>query len=236
MRIHVFQHAEFEGPGAIGGWARARGHEVTTTLFGRHTGAAAPPLDGADWLVVLGGGMNVHQTERHPWLAVEKRAIERALAAEMTVLGICLGSQLLADVLGARVRRNDQAEIGWFPVRKTPEGAALPLLDDFPARAELFHWHGDTWELPAGAVRVAASDACDNQGFVLGERVVGLQFHPEMTLAIAAAIVREGAEELAAGGRWVQPADEVLRDGGRFGGANRMLWGMLDRLAAKDGR
>ena len=235
MKIHVFQHAEFEGPGAIGGWASARGHEVAATLFGRH-GARIPPLETVDWLVVLGGGMSVHQTERHPWLVEEKRAIERAMAAERTVLGICLGSQLVADVLGAAVRANEEKEIGRFPVRKTPEGAALPLLDDFSDEAEVFHWHGDTWELPAGAVRVAASDACANQGFVLGDRVVGLQFHPEMTPSIAAGIARADAEELAAGGRWVQPAGEVLRDGGRFGAANRMLWGMLDRLAAKGGR
>lgn len=229
MRIHVFQHAAFEGPGALADWARERGHSLSTTLFER--GDAVPPLEGADWLVVLGGGMNVHQTERHPWLVEEKRAIERAIRDGKTVLGICLGSQLVADVLGAPVRRAAEKEIGWFPVRKTAEGAGLALFDPFPATAELFHWHGDTWDLPAGAVRVAESEACPNQAFLLGDRVMGLQFHPEMTPAIAASIAEADPEELAAGGAFVQGAGEVLRDDGRFGRANCMLWGLLDRLA-----
>lgn len=234
MKIHVFQHDACEGPGALAAWAAARGHAIRTTLLPRG-GEIPAGLDGADWLVVLGGEMNVHETGRHPWLVDEKRAIEHAIGAGRTVLGICLGSQLLADVLGAPVRRNREREIGWFPVRMTEEGARIPLFGAFPAEAEVLHWHGDTWDLPAGAVRAMESGACPSQAFVYGDRVVGLQFHPEMTPETAAALAAEDAEVLAAGGAYVQPADELLRDGGRFARANRWLWRMLDRLEGRGG-
>jgi GMP synthase-like glutamine amidotransferase len=229
MKIHYLQHEPDEGPGGVAAWAAERGHAIAgSRLF---AGDAVPGLEGVDLLVVLGGGMNANDTERHPWLQAERRLIGEAVDAGRRVLGICLGAQLLADVLGGRVRRNPQPEIGWFPVRKTPQGEGVPLFAGFPAAAEVFHWHADTFDLPPGAVRVAESDACANQAFVLGPRIAGVQFHPEMTPTIAAGIVAAEGGALPAG-RWVQPADEILAGDMRFRQMQGWLWDLLDRLAA----
>jgi GMP synthase-like glutamine amidotransferase len=228
MLIHCLQHEPGEGPGGVAHWAAARGHRIRATHLYR--GDPEPGFEEGDWLVVLGGGMNVYDTDRHPWLSVERRLIRESVGAGRVVLGICLGSQLLASALGARVRRNEETEIGWFPVRKTAEGNGVRLFDGFPGEAEVFHWHGDTFDLPAGAVRVFASGACANQAFVVGRRTIGIQFHPEMTPAIAASIVEAEGDGLA-GGRFVQPQAEVLRDGGRFARMNGWLFSLLDALA-----
>jgi GMP synthase-like glutamine amidotransferase len=232
MTIHCLQHEPGEGPGGIAGWAAARGHAVRVAHLYR--GDPAPVIGGDDWLVVLGGGMNVYETDRHPWLDVERRLIRESVDAGRVVLGICLGSQLLASALGARVRRNGDAEIGWFPVRKTDAGRASAPFAGFPDEAEVFHWHGDTWDVPPGAVRVMASEGCANQAFVAGPRVVGIQFHPEMTPEIAAAIVRAEGEG-AGRGRFVQPHAQILRDDGRFAAMRAWLWSLLDALAPRTG-
>jgi GMP synthase-like glutamine amidotransferase len=229
MKIHYLQHEPEEGPGGIASWAAARGH----TLAGSRlpAGDAAPSLDDADLLVVLGGGMSASDDARHPWLAQERRLIREQIDGGRGVLGICLGAQILAQVLGAAVTRAPEPEIGWFPVRKTAEGEAMALFDGFPSTAEVFHWHGDTFALPPGAVRIAESKGCANQAFAFGSRVAGVQFHPEMTPAIARAIVAAEGAGLPAG-RWVQDADGILASDIRFHGMRDGLWALLDRMAA----
>jgi GMP synthase-like glutamine amidotransferase len=143
------------------------------------------------------------------------------------VLGICLGSQLLAEALGARVVRNPEPEIGWFPVERAPD-AIWPGL---PHSISVFHWHEDSWELPRGAVRLYGSSGCANQAFALGDRLAGVQFHPEMTAEIARAIVREEGDTLPLG-RFVQPPGEILADPAAYEAGHRLLWGLLDRLAS----
>lgn len=140
-----------------------------------------PALDALDGLFILGGPMNVHEEDRHPWLAPEKKFIEAAVRAGKPTLGICLGAQLLSVVLGGRVTRNPRKEIGWFPVRVTPSGRETDLFRDFPDEFMAFHWHGDRFTIPPGAVHAARSDACGEQAFVYQGRVVGLQFHLEST-------------------------------------------------------
>lgn len=229
LRVHYLQHAAGEGPGAAEGWAAARGYR----LAGSHAyrGDALPSTGDFDLLVVLGGGMNVHQIDRYPWLADEKRLIAAAIAAGIPVLGICLGSQLLADVLGARVTRNAEPEIGWFPVARAGDSAWARV---FPDTVEVFHWHEDTWALPEGAVRLAGSAACGSQAFAHGDRVVGVQFHPEMTPGIAAAILAEEGDSLPSG-RFVQAPADILADESRYAGGHRLLWTLLDALAERAG-
>ena len=229
MKIHYLQHEPDEGPGGVAEWAAARGHAIAGSRLA--AGDAVPELGSVDLLVVLGGGMNANDTARHPWLDVERRLIAQSVDAGRRVLGICLGAQLLAGVLGGRVRRNPQPEIGWFPVRKTAQGEGVGLFAGFPAAAQVFHWHADTFDLPPGAVRVAESDACANQAFVLGPRIAGVQFHPEMTPAIAAGIVAAEGDVLPPG-RWVQPPGDILADDKRFRQMQGWLWDLLDRLAA----
>lgn len=228
MHVHWLQHAPFEGLGCIEPWLRERGAAFEST---RLWAGDLPPSDSSsfDWLIVMGGPMNVHEHERHPWLAPEKALIRDAIAAGKRVLGICLGAQLIADALGAPVIRNREPEIGWFPVRLTSAGRACSLFADFPERFEAFHWHSDTFTIPSGAVCLAESDACANQALVHGDRVVGVQFHLEMTPDGARALCMHTPVTPS---RYVQSAEEMLRETQRFERANRLMHMLLERLAS----
>lgn len=217
MKVRCFQHVRFEGLGLIAPWLRARGHEVAVTRW--WAGDAAPDVADYDWLIVMGGPMNVYQHRDHPWLVAEKAALGAAFAADKRVLGVCLGAQLIADVLGGKVVQNAEREIGWWPVRATAltlEAAGARYA--FPAFTPVLHWHGDTFSLPPGATRLADSAACAQQAFAWGERVLGLQFHLEMDATAVEEIAAGCADELKGGGRWVQSA-EALAAGAREHGA-----------------
>ncbi|MHB1401690.1 MAG: type 1 glutamine amidotransferase [Thiobacillus sp.] len=229
MNIHYLQHVPFEGLGSIGDWVRREGHTLGATRF--YLGEPLPPVQKVDLLMVMGGPMNIHEEARYPWLADEKRFIERVIAAGRRVLGICLGAQLVADVLGAKVYANADKEIGWFPVETTETISGDSLFAAFPRRIEVFHWHGDTFDIPAGAVHVARSAGCAHQAFVYDERVVGLQFHLETTPASAYQIITHGADELVEG-RYIQTPQAMLADVRRFDAINQEMQELLDRLAA----
>lgn len=226
MRIHWFQHVAFEGLGAIEGWLTARGHTLSCTRF--YAGEVAPAtVDDFDWLIVMGGPMNIYQYRDHPWLRAEKRVIRDAVAAGKRVLGVCLGAQLIADALGGKVYQNDEREIGWFPVTAVPEGTDSPFA--FPSETVVFHWHGDTFSLPPGGVWLARSEGCEHQAFAVGEHVLGLQFHLEMTPADVARIARECAGELTSG-RFVQSAEVIEVCATRVTAMNELLEHMLARM------
>jgi GMP synthase-like glutamine amidotransferase len=206
VKIHWFQHAPFEGLGAIEGWLLARGHSLSCTRF--HAGEAPPAnAKGFDWLIVMGGAMNVYQYRDYPWLLPEKCLISKALAADKRVLGICLGAQLIADSLDAKVYQNGEREIGWFPVRSVPDGAASPFR--FPTETKVFHWHGDTFSLPPGSTWLAKSAGCAHQAFAAGSRVLGLQFHLEMTHAEVSSISKADEDKLTPG-RFVQTKTKMI--------------------------
>nr|WP_181448018.1 type 1 glutamine amidotransferase [Dissulfurirhabdus thermomarina] len=210
-------------------WARERGLRLEVTrLF-----AGEPPPETAafDLLAVLGGPMGVGDAADHPWMAGEMRLVEAAVRAGKGVLGVCLGAQILAHVLGAAVRRNPHREIGWFPVTLTPEGRRHPLTAGLPETFEAFHWHGETFDIPAGAEHLASSEACRHQAFALGPRVIGLQFHLETTPAAVERLVTHCADELD-GGPWVQAPHEMAADPGRFSALRGRLDALLDAWAA----
>jgi GMP synthase (glutamine-hydrolysing) len=144
-----------------------------------------PAPAGADALVVMGGGMNVHQAERLPWLRGEVELLRDALADGLPVLGVCLGAQLLAAAAGAEVRRAREPEIGWFEVSRDPPGASDRLLGAIPERFTAFQWHSYVFEPPAGATVLASSPVCP-QAFRLDGRAWGVQFHPEVTADVVA--------------------------------------------------
>lgn len=216
MNVHWFQHVEFEGLGLIESWLRARGHEITATRWWAGETAGADAAE-CDWLVVMGGPMNIYQHRDYPWLVAEKAAITAAVARGARVLGVCLGAQLLAAVLGGREMQNAEREIGWWPVRcvrDAEDGESLKAelgLGVPGGEVTVLHWHGDTFTLPPGARRLAESEGCAQQAFAVGERVLGLQFHLEMGAGAVAEIVKACTDELeaAVGGRWVQSAEAI---------------------------
>lgn len=197
LRLQVFEHVPFEGPGHIDRWARARGHEIRTSRL--YAQDPLPLMDAFDWLVIMGGPMNIYEDDRYPWLAAERRFIRAAVASGKKILGICLGAQLLADALGSRVYPGAFKEIGWHPVQLTPTAAESRLFRGFPRSFEAFHWHGDTFHVPGGTLHIARSAACESQAFVYEDRIVGLQFHLESTEESVEALLRHCGEEMTEG-------------------------------------
>lgn len=230
MRVVVLQHVGFEGPAGLADALRAVGGEVSVTQVG--AGEPLPPATGLDWLVVMGGPMSVHDEARHPWLAPEKALIRRCLDADRRVLGVCLGAQLVAEALGARVVPAAEREIGWLPVTRAPGAEASPFGRALPPRFTAFHWHGERFELPRGAVHLARSEACAEQAFAAGSRVLGLQFHLETTPDAARALVEHGAAELATPGPYVQTRDEILAPNAPWAEIAGVLSALIAVLAA----
>ncbi len=228
MNVHWFCHAPFEDLGCIAPWLAARHANVTCTRL--HEGGVPPPPEQYDWLIVMGGPMNVYEFQRYPWLKGERDAIRAALSAGKRVLGICLGAQLLADVLGGQVARNVHQEIGWFQVELTPAGRAARAFAESQPQFQAFHWHGDTFAIPPGYDNLATSEACANQAFASRDaRVVGLQFHPEITAANARVWFEH---ERPAPGRYVQTPEEILRELPYFAQNNRQMYRLLARMSA----
>lgn len=231
MRAHTLQHVPFEGLGSIAPWLAAAGYDVTSTRF--YQSAELPDVNEIDLLVVMGGPMSVNDEDQYPWLAAEKRFIRAAVQAGKPVLGVCLGAQLLASAAGARVFANLQKEIGWFPVQGI---AGVDGHFRFPPSATVFHWHGETFDLPAGAVRLAHSDACPNQAFQLGSSVIGLQFHLETTPDSARQLVDNCRDELIPA-KYVQSEEQILAAGEEtYQPINRLMGEVLAYLTARTGR
>lgn len=229
VRIRWLQHVPFEGPANIATWAEARGHEIEGVRL--YDDEPLPYVDEFDWLVVMGGTMGAGDERAHPWLADEKEAIGDAMGAGKLVLGVCLGAQLMAEVLGSRVYRDAEPEIGWFPVRRTAAGRTARVLGSLPESFQAFHWHGDTFELPRGTVHAAESEACAHQAFeASGGRIVGLQFHVESTPESVCELTEHCEEELV-DAPWVQTRDEILAPERPYAELKRTLWAVLDAMA-----
>lgn len=230
-RLHYLQHVPFEDLGCIRPWAEAAGLQVRGTRFFRHE--ALPTVDQLDWLVIMGGPMNVYQEKTHPWLREEKRFIRQALETGKIVIGICLGAQLIAAVSGVRVHANGQREIGWFPVYKTSEAEKAAVAEALPDSFQAFHWHGDTFDLPAEAIHLGRSAACEHQGFVLNQRVVGLQYHLEVTHDGLKRLIHHCRSDID-DGLFVQQPAAILADPERIAAANSVMNRVLERLAELD--
>ena len=192
MNAHYFQHVPFEGLGSMEVWLREAGYETGVTRW--YSGDFPPDPAEIDLLIVMGGPMSVNDENIYPWLVAEKAYIRRWILADRPLLGVCLGAQLIASSLGARVYPNAVKEIGWFPVT-----AVTPLPEQafrFPPEQTVFHWHGETFDLPPGAIHLARSTGCERQAFQIGRHVIGLQFHLETTLDTAAALIENCRNEL----------------------------------------
>jgi GMP synthase-like glutamine amidotransferase len=207
VRLHWLGHVPFEDAANIGLWAEQQGHTVTSTLL--YADEPLPEVSEIDALAVMGGPMNIYQHRQYPWLCAEKRFIEKAVTAGIPTIGVCLGAQLIAGVLGAKIGENPHVEIGWFPVRLTASAADSHVLAGLPTEFMAFHWHGDTFGIPPEAIGLAESDACANQAFVYGESVLGLQFHLEYSESSIHKMLAHCADELIEA-PFVQTEHEII--------------------------
>jgi len=229
MRAHYLQHVPFEGLGSIEPWLKANGYTLSSTPF--FATMRLPDPKAIDLLVVMGGPMSVNDEDQFPWLALEIQFIREVIALDKPVLGICLGAQLIANALGAKVFPNRVKEIGWFPVNAV--ASADPSVFSFPSSQTVFHWHGDTFELPPHAVLLASSEACKHQAFQLGQWVIGLQFHLETTPEAAQDLVAHCRHELVPA-RYVQTEAEILSaQAGQYQSINELMNRVLCFLAQR---
>lgn len=229
-RVHYLQHVPFEGLGSIEPWLVRRGHTITATHL--YAGDVLPAPNDVDWLIVMGGPMGIYDYGEHPWLTAEKQFIRSCIDSNKIALGICLGAQLIADVLGGPVSKNPQREIGWFPLKVTDAGKQNAFGQILINAGDVFHWHGDTFSIPAGAVHLASSAACQHQAFVYDGKVLGLQFHLETTPESAGALCNECAEELTPD-QYVQSAHQMLASAENFERINSVMEDLLALLEKK---
>ena len=229
MRVHHLQHVAFEGLGSIETWLKSAGHSIAHTR--QFLNDPLPTVDQFDWLIVMGGPMGATDEAQLPWMGPEKALIRQAIDAGKLVLGVCLGAQMIASVLGARVFQNEQREIGWFSIQRSPDAIQLPFGTIFPDRIEVFHWHGDTFDLPAGAVRLASSEATKNQAFAVGDNVLALQFHLEMTPGLASNLIDNCQNELGPS-PCVQNPERIMATPDQFRGINRLMESVLQAMSS----
>lgn len=227
LRVWCLTHVPFEGPEVIKDWALERGHEFQVARL--WAGSPLPPASGIDLLVIMGGPMSVHDESEFAWLQAEKALVRECLEQGRFVLGVCLGSQILAECLGAAVRRNAHKEIGWFPIQITASGGSL--FEGLPDSLMAFHWHGETYDLPPGTALRAASAGCAVQAFE-HRHALGLQFHLEVKLEGVTQLLAHCAGEIGNGP--YEQAPTRIQDGHQAHGeaARRVMLQLLDRMAA----
>jgi GMP synthase-like glutamine amidotransferase len=201
MRMAVLQHVEFEGPAAVADWAAGCGFPLR--IFHLHRDPTLPSLADFDMLTIMGGPMSANDEAQLGWLGREIALVRQAIAADKTVLGICLGAQIIAKALGARVYPGSAKEIGWVPVQRTT--GSHPLFEGLPDSFTPFHWHGETFDLPHEATLLAKSKITQTQAFAVGQRVLGLQFHMEATEESVRALLKGAAHEIGDGAFEQQP-------------------------------
>jgi GMP synthase-like glutamine amidotransferase len=225
MRIHCLLHESFEGLASINDWINKK--EYTLSITRLYLNETPPEVHDFEFLIIMGGGASVYEEEKYPWLIKEKIFIKQAIESQKKILGICLGAQLLADVLGAKVYPGPVKEIGWFPILfDTP---TLPRLDFLPESMKVFHWHGDTFDLPMGAIRIGSTEGIINQGFIFNDHVIALQFHLEMNQLQVKLMVQSCGAELKQSGKFIQTEEQILAQKD-FTQNNQIMFSFLDYL------
>ncbi|MBL8013347.1 MAG: type 1 glutamine amidotransferase [Candidatus Omnitrophica bacterium] len=178
--VLIIKHIDIEGPGTFGDYLIQKGESYRIIELG--AGQKLPhTLEGIQAVVVLGGPMNVYEEDKYPFLKDENIFIQHVLEKQIPFFGICLGSQLLAKAAGAKVVRSPVKEIGWYKVALTSEGQKDPLFSRFNQNEDIYHWHGDMFEIPSNGVLLASGDGCPHQAFRVGKNAYGFQFHMEVT-------------------------------------------------------
>ena len=227
MRAHCLQHVAFEGMGAIETWLHQNQFEVSHTHL--YESVDLPAISEIDWVIIMGGPMSVNDEQAYPWLVTEKEFIRKCIAANKVVLGICLGAQLISSALGSAIYQNKEKEIGWFPLKKS-ETLKSKLFRDFPDDLTVFHWHGETFDLPKNAELIASSETCKNQVFSVNDRVIGFQCHLETTDQSLRSLITNCRDELKPG-TYIQSEDNMIEHEKRYAPAmQHELVGILNAL------
>lgn len=228
LKIHYLQHVDFEGPGCISNWAVSKGHTLSATKL--YNNEVLPNVDDIDWLIIMGGPMSANDDATISWITPEKEFISQAIKAGKTVIGICLGAQLIASVLGANIYANEHKEIGWFPIYN-PDNSSN-LLFEVNDLIQVFHWHGETFNLPEGATLLASSEGCKNQAFLYEGNVLGLQFHLEVTQNSLGQMLTFGKEDID-GTKYTQPVQIIEAQEQLIAQNNRHMYRILQYFESK---
>jgi len=228
MKIHYFQHVHFEGLALIENWAEDRGHVLSATKF--YEEHAIPSVDDYDALIIMGGPMSVHDGGTYPWLVEEKKHIKQAIEAGKHIFGVCLGAQLIADVLGAKISNAPVKEIGWFPIAWSDGAMGHKIISGLNPAMTVFHWHGEQFEIPKGAIHLASSKACETQAFLYKEKVLGLQFHLEMNETAIDKIIENCGNEIATPSPTIQSQEIIKEKIANIAACERALFKLLDNF------
>jgi GMP synthase-like glutamine amidotransferase len=227
MRIHALINYDVADLGSVMTWANNNKHQITTTAV--YENANFPDVSQFDLLVILGGVMSAYDEENYPWLKKEKDFIKKAIDADKGVLGICLGAQMIAEALGGKAYPQGHLELGWWDVQFSEKINDIPAFKGLPTELKLFQYHEDTFQLPPGATHLAKSKGCENQAFIYGDRVIGLQFHPEFSEEKLEEIADLFGDEMESG-PFSQVPDEFLGVKGNVLEATDFLYTLLDNL------
>ncbi|WP_321324008.1 type 1 glutamine amidotransferase [Thiomicrorhabdus sp.] len=232
MKVLIVKHAVFEKEGNMAAWLQKKQADVV--YLNLYESTVFPDPKTFDLIVLLGGPMSVNDEEEYPWLVAEKRFVKEALLLDMPILGICLGGQLIANALGAPVTLNKETEIGWHTIsNSTSNSTSNKRIFQFPEQMPIFNWHGETFALPTGAESIMKSQACENQGFQYGGKVIGLQCHPEVTPEIIQDWIDEIGEQMVQG-EFVHTPEQMFVDvENKVAQAQIQLENMLDFITIK---
>ena len=220
-------HVPFEGPGVIADWIRKQGYQFSYTRF--YNGEKLPEASDVDMLIIMGGPMDVFDYHVHPWMGDEIEWVKEFILSGKPVLGICLGAQIIAAALGEDVYPGPHREIGWHNLQFFPALGDFKIFKDLPTTRKVFHWHGDTFNIPQGATRIAASQAFPNQGFIYDKKIMALQFHLELTPDSIKELVDNCRDELVEGPH-IQSEKEILSEQKYFQPNQELLYQFLDYL------
>lgn len=222
-------HVPFEGPGVILDWSREKGHHIRYTRF--YKGDILPDESKIDMVIIMGGPMDVFDFHIHPWMEDEIAWVKDFIKTGKPLLGICLGAQIIASALGEEVYPGPHKEIGWHSLQLLPALGDYKICKELPATRKVFHWHGDTFNIPKGATRIAGSQAFPNQGFIYDNRIMALQFHLEMTPESVRGMVENCRDELLEGIH-IQTEKEILSEENYFEANQQLMYRFLDYLCA----
>lgn len=227
MHLHFIQHVSFEYPGSLIDWADEYGHTYSFTKIFENE--VYPPIHSFDMLIVMGGPMGVYEENEYAWMKTQKQFLKEVIASKKKLLGICLGSQFIAEALGAKVYKHTYNEIGWFDVYKKEKHA---VTENLPETCMAFHWHGDTFSLPEGAVQLFRSNACGQQGFIYSDHVMALQFHPEINAKLLYSMIEHERHELVKAD-FVQEEEDIKKLGEKYLPAQKQfIYSLMDAFVS----